>query len=139
MKPATSNQQLTTRSGQAPRRSSGQVIILAVLTLGGILLSTAAVAGVLLVYQIRNTNDAVNSAKAIFAADAGIEAASFCYFSATGGGCDPEAIAEGISFSDADVSIDLEIDESPDLVTITSKGFAARGKVIRTLEAFFSP
>jgi len=121
-------------SGQA-----GQVIILATLTLGGILLSTAAVAGILLVYQIRNTNDSVNSAKAIFAADAGIEAASYCYFSLAGGGCDPEGTAESISFGDPSVSIDLEIGESPDLVTITSKGLAASGKVIRTLEAFFAP
>ena len=131
MKPKTQNPK--------PKTRSGQVIILAVLTLGGILLSAAAVSGILLVYQIRNTNDAVNSAKAIFAADAGIEAASFCYFGAAGGGCDPESTAEAISFDDSDVSIDLQIDESPDLITITSKGFAARGRVIRTLEAFFSP
>ena len=122
-----------------PETRSGQIIILVVLTLGGILLSSAAVAGVLLIYQIRNTNDAVNSAKAIFAADAGIEAASFCYFSVAGGGCNPETTAEEVSFSDPDVSIDLEISESADLITITSKGFAARGRVIRTLEAFFAP
>lgn len=107
--------------------------------LGGIFLSAAAVSGILLLYQIRNTNDTVNSVKAIFAADAGIEAATFCYFGSAGGGCDPEGAAESISFNDPDVSIDLEINESPGLVTITSRGLASRGKIIRTLEAFFSP
>ena len=53
--------------------STGQVMVLSVVMLGGVLMSASAIAGLLMVYQIRQANDAVNSAKAIFAADTGIE------------------------------------------------------------------
>ncbi len=126
-------------SNHKPGTRSGQVIILVVVTLGGILLSAASISGILLLYQIRNTNDAVNSAKAIFAADAGIEAASFCSFSSRGNGCDPKTTAESIIFEDPNVKIELNLNSSPTLVTIESRGLASKGKIIRTLEAFFSP
>jgi hypothetical protein len=51
----------------------GQVMILTVLALGGTLLGATTVAGLLTLYQIRNSTDLANSARAIFAADAGIE------------------------------------------------------------------
>lgn len=41
--------------------------------IGGVLIGATAIAGVLMTYQIRQTNDVVNSTKAFFAADAGIE------------------------------------------------------------------
>ena len=131
--------QRVSQKGHDRSCETGQVIILVVVTLGGMLLSAASMSGILLLYQIRNTNDAVNSAKAIFAADAGIEAASFCLFSSRGNGCDPKAIAEGITFEDPNVNIELNLISSPSLITIESRGFASKGKIIRTLEAFFSP
>ena len=48
-------------------------MILTILALGGTLLGATTVAGLLTLYQIRNSTDLTNSAKAIFAADAGIE------------------------------------------------------------------
>ena len=51
---------------------------MSVMMLGGILLSATAIAGLLMKYQIRQTNDAANSAKALFAADAGLESESYC-------------------------------------------------------------
>lgn len=48
-------------------------MLLTVLVLGGTLLSAATVASLLMLYQIRQTSDFANSAKAIYAADAGIE------------------------------------------------------------------
>lgn len=62
------------------KRTSGQVIILTILILGGTLLSTASVAALLLVYQIRQSTDFGNSGKAIFAADSGIEWALYNHF-----------------------------------------------------------
>jgi threonine/homoserine efflux transporter RhtA len=59
---------------------SGQVMILTVLALGGTLLGATTVAGLLTLYQIRNSTDLANSARAIFAADAGIEWALYNYF-----------------------------------------------------------
>ena len=48
-------------------------MILTVLALGGTILGATTVAGLLMLYQIRQSTDLENSAKAIFAADAGIE------------------------------------------------------------------
>lgn len=51
----------------------GQVMILTVLTLGGALLGATTIAGLLMLYQVRQGADVGQSAKAVFAADAGIE------------------------------------------------------------------
>lgn len=48
-------------------------MILSVLAIGGTMLGATTIAGLLMTYQIRSTSDATNSAKAIFAADAGID------------------------------------------------------------------
>lgn len=48
-------------------------MILTVMTLGSTMLGITAIAGLLLIYQIRQSADLSNSAKAIFAADTGIE------------------------------------------------------------------
>ena len=51
----------------------GKVMLLTVLVIGGLLLGASAIAGLLMVYQIRQSGDVANSTKAIFAADSGIE------------------------------------------------------------------
>ena len=51
----------------------GQVMIMTVLTLGGTLLGATTVAGLFMLYQIRQATDLANSAKAFSAADAGLE------------------------------------------------------------------
>lgn len=48
-------------------------MILTVLTLGGALLGATTIAGLLMLYQVRQGADVGQSAKAVFAADAGIE------------------------------------------------------------------
>ena len=48
-------------------------MILTVLALGGAVLGATTVAGLLMLYQLRQTSDMANSARAIFAADAGTE------------------------------------------------------------------
>ena len=65
--------------GQKNKRS-GQAMLIAVLALGGAILGATTVAGLLMLYQIRATTDTANSAKAIFAADAGTEWALFNYY-----------------------------------------------------------
>ena len=52
---------------------SGQVMLITILTLSGILLGATTIAGLLMTYQIRQATDITNSTKAIMAADAGIE------------------------------------------------------------------
>jgi hypothetical protein len=56
---------------------SGQAMLIAVLSVSGAILSATTVAGFLLLYQIRATTDSENSAKAIFAADTGVEWSEF--------------------------------------------------------------
>ncbi len=55
-------------------------MLIAVLSLGGAILGATTVAGLLMLYQIRATTDTENSAKAILAADAGVEWALFNHY-----------------------------------------------------------
>jgi hypothetical protein len=59
---------------------SGQAMLIAVLALGGAILGATTVAGLMTLYQIRATTNTANSAKAIFAADAGTEWALYNYY-----------------------------------------------------------
>lgn len=51
----------------------GQVLILTVLILSGTVLAVTTVAGILMIYQIRQTGNVTDSARAIFSADTGLE------------------------------------------------------------------
>ncbi len=57
-------------------------MILTVLALGGTILGATTIAGLLMLYQLRQTTDMANSARAIFAADAGTEKAFYDLFCA---------------------------------------------------------
>jgi len=61
------------RSITAHLANSGQAMLITVLTIGAVLLGATSIAGLLMVYQLRQNSDFANSAKAIFAADAGLE------------------------------------------------------------------
>jgi hypothetical protein len=55
------------------KSNQGQIMLLTVLILGGVIISAASLLGFLVIYKIRQITDLGNSAKAVFAADAGIE------------------------------------------------------------------
>ncbi len=55
------------------KHEKGQVMLITVLALSGMLIGATTIAGLLMTYQIRNSGDITNSIKAIMAADAGIE------------------------------------------------------------------
>ena len=65
-------------------RRQGQAMLLAVLTLGATMLAVTTIAGLLMVYQIRQVSDSGNSAKAVFAADSGAEWALYNFFEQSG-------------------------------------------------------
>jgi hypothetical protein len=67
------------------KTKEGQAMILAVLALGGTMLGATAIAGFLMLYQIREASDFESSAKAVFAADAGTEWALYSYFNPPAG------------------------------------------------------
>jgi len=74
----------------------GQVMIITILVLGGAILSATTIAGLLMLYQIRQTTDIANSGKAIYAADAGIEWALYTWFcTPSKGGCDAPLPSSG--------------------------------------------
>jgi hypothetical protein len=55
------------------QNNSGQIFILSMLILGGSLLAASVIGGYLMLLHIRQSTDSMNSAKAIYAADSGIE------------------------------------------------------------------
>lgn len=110
--------------------NKGQVMVLSVMMLGGLILSATTIAGLLLVYQIKQANDAVNSAKAIFAADAGIEWQIYNFYNST-------ANSPPLQFSNgASVLATSQAAPSGEVI-IRSTGSA--GNVVRALENIFSP
>ena len=63
----------------------GQVMLVSILTLGGIMIGVTAISGLLVLYQIRMSSDAAGSAKAIFASDAGVDWALYRFLKSTSG------------------------------------------------------
>lgn len=55
------------------KQKNGQVMLLSVLALGGTILGATTLASLLMTYQLHGTSDVANSAKAIFAADTGVD------------------------------------------------------------------
>lgn len=56
----------------------GQIMLLTVLILGGVVVGAASLVSSLIIYKIRQATDVGSSAKAVFASDAGIEWELFC-------------------------------------------------------------
>ncbi|MDO8602027.1 MAG: hypothetical protein Q7R62_02800 [bacterium] len=73
------NLQPTTYNLQ-PRR--GQIMILTTLILSGTILAAVTIAGLLMLYQIRQAGNAMQSGRAIFVADAGLEYELYKFYSA---------------------------------------------------------
>jgi threonine/homoserine efflux transporter RhtA len=65
------------------RDRRGQAMLIAILSISGAILGATTLAGLLMLYQIRATTDTVNSAKAIFAADSGVNWSLYVYFKGT--------------------------------------------------------
>ena len=124
---------------------SGQVMILTILALGGTLLGATTIAGLLTLYQIRNSTDLANSAKAIFAADAGVEWGLYKFSCANGGLQTPCVVPEpdaNISFSNGSsvkvtcLGAGAVVDcTNPSVTSIKSVG--ASGGSTRAFEVFF--
>ena len=54
-------------------KKRGQVMLMTVLIITGTILGSTTIAGLLMIFQIRQASDIVNTTKAIFAADNGLE------------------------------------------------------------------
>lgn len=65
------------------KQTNGQVMLLTVVLMTGAILSATSLAGLLVLFQLRQTSDVTASNKAIFAADSGIECVLFNQFRTT--------------------------------------------------------
>lgn len=107
-------------------------MLVTVLAMSGTLLGATAIAGYLMLNQIRQTTDVVNSTKAIFAADAGLEWRIYKFFKADGqkclecpdgGQCPAPAMTNGSTFQATCASQVVDLTET---VSIQSKGISLR-------------
>lgn len=104
---------------------SGQVMLLTVVLLSGTVLGTTTIAGLLMLYQIRQASLATDSLRAIFAADAGME---WEFYKATKDGAYRKPV----------LSNGAEFETKNDGITLKSTGYANDRRVVaRALEASF--
>lgn len=110
------------------KNNGGQAMILTIIMLGGLMLTATAIAGLLTFYQIHQSNDAVNSAKAFFAADAALEWQLYEY---------KNPGYPFVLFGSSGVTATSSFDDSSGLfVDYKSQGFA--GNTTRALETIFT-
>lgn len=62
----------------------GQVMILTVIILGGIILGATTIAGLLMIYQIKQSTNIKHSTMAVYAADTGLEFYLYHSYAASG-------------------------------------------------------
>lgn len=111
-------------------------MILSVLALGGTILGATTIAGLLMVYQLRSTSDVANSAKAIFAADAGID--WMLYQFANPGSADTKpAFSNGASFTATCYNSFSNAIDCQDQSAVTFRSVGRSGASYRALELNF--
>lgn len=112
-------------------------MLLTVLILSGVILAATTIAGLLMLYQIRQSSDIANSTKAIYAADSGIERA--LYNLIKNDQCEPEIIevlANGAVFKAS--CRQIEYNPPPDCKTAGSETvlIQSRGETRKNYRAF---
>jgi hypothetical protein len=90
---------LTMTLNATDHKRQGQAMLLAVLTLGGTMLGVTTIAGLLMLYQIRQATDFAASAQSLFAADAGTEWALYGFFHGSTDASSTQTLTNNASFS----------------------------------------
>lgn len=101
----------------------GQVMLSTVLILSGTILGATAIAGLLMLYQVRQSTNIGDSAKAIFAADAGLEYEFYRKYKDAG--YIAPTLTNGASFATTLIG------------TTTVQSVGSAGEVVRAFEATF--
>jgi len=114
------------------KNKKGQVMLITVMTLSGTILGATTIAGLLMLYQIRQSTDIINSSKAIYAADAGIEYELYRFFK------DDTYETEGILDNGATFETSVTETLGDDGVTIESVIIKSTGKSNKIARAFES-
>lgn len=136
---------MSMRPNNLPR--SGQALLLVVVMMGGVLFLVTAVAGLLMYYQVQQSNDVANSTVAIFAADAALERGLYYYLheftpseACLANGCTlttPEHIPALVFQNFAQASTTIVVPAAArltDPVRLYGSGRDPGGRTIRTLE-----
>lgn len=123
---------LSPRAMSTTFNRKGQAILLTLIAIGGILAGATTIAGTLVVYQLRQSSDAANSAKAIFAADAGIEWGLYQFFKLAPSDQAP-AFTNGATFT----LTCLPDNDCMSSSTVSIKSLGRSGNVGRALELSF--
>lgn len=112
----------------------GQIMLLSVLTLGMIMLGATAIAGLLTVYQIRMSSNVTDSAKAIFAADAGLDWGIYQFTRPTSSDQAP-VFSNGASFTATCYDSSLnQLDSCANSSTSVIRSFGRSGALSRVFE-----
>lgn len=120
------------KEGQTLRYDSGQAILVVVVLIGSIFMVTTAISGLLMFYQLEQAADAGNSTIAIFAADAGIERATYCYFyEYPGNSCSINGTVPG---NGATYKTTATPSVNQPIILIHADGYDVTGRTIRALE-----
>ncbi|MBU2101677.1 hypothetical protein KKH05_03095 [Patescibacteria group bacterium] len=110
------------------RRNKGQVMILSVLLISSAVLAASSLAGSLVLFQLKRTAGAEDSARAIFAADAGMEHALYTRF-VTPGACDVNPIEPGddfFTFKNEDIPVSYIVKFDAECKSAQSLGLSNR-------------
>jgi len=106
-------------------------MLLTVMILGGVMIGASAIGSLLVRYQVRQVNDALDSMQALFVADAAVEQISYCFFRDA---CDFED-PPPMTFESGAVSYSTQTTLTENAFTILSQGVS--GQTTRILEAAF--
>jgi len=121
----------------------GQVMLMTVMAISGTILGATTIAGLLMLYQVRQSTDIINSTKAIFAADSGLEWRLYKFFKSDnqacmncpdGGSCPQPNLQNNATFS---TTCDLQIINGTSTVSIKSSG--TFGNNSRAFEILLQP
>ena len=116
---------------RSARLSAGQVMLVTVMALSGMILGATTIAGLLMIYQLRQSTDLVNSTKAIYAADAGIEYELYRIYQDSN--YVAPILSNGASFETQKQSESI-IEGGQNIETITVKSIGKSGKVARAFQ-----
>ncbi|KKW45497.1 MAG: hypothetical protein A3A43_00770 [Candidatus Liptonbacteria bacterium RIFCSPLOWO2_01_FULL_56_20] len=112
-------------------------MILAVLALGGAILGATTIAGLLMVYEVRQASDLNNSAKAVFAADAGIEWGLYQFFNPSSTNPRPTFGNNATSTTSCYDAGDALLPDCRDEAVSTIRARGSAGNVSRAFELTF--
>ncbi len=117
-----------------PQTKAGQVMVLAVIMISGAVLSATAAVGILMIYEIRHAGNSVDSAKALFAADAGIECAIKQHQDSIDRGCGDEETTTLSDLKTEFIIHDISADCSP---LAGKRSVGTSNRIARSFEACF--